>query len=142
MFQCLLIPNVLFIVLVNSAVLGVYVVMATEYAGILVQPAYNFAFTSLGYVQTGQIIVALAIVRILGYRGDLLSRKMAERRGGIAETEIRLIPIILPTSAVIISCVLFGRQPRELGVLDDYYNLQSRIFRIHFPGPHRIHVLS
>jgi MFS family permease len=109
MFQCFLFPNILWVVLMNSAVLGIYVVMVTEYAGILVQPPYNFAFTTLGYVQTGQIVVALLMVPLLGYGGDFLTRKLAQRKGGVSESEHRLIPLVIPVIIVVISCVLFGQ---------------------------------
>lgn len=93
----------------NSVVLGIYVVMVSEYAGILVQPPYNFAFTTLGYVQTGQIVVALVMVPMLGYGGDFFTRMMAQRKGGVSESENRLIFLVLPVFVVIVSCVVFGR---------------------------------
>ncbi|RDW69865.1 putative synaptic vesicle transporter SVOP-2 [Coleophoma cylindrospora] len=109
MIQCLSFPNILWVVLMNSTVLGIYVIMVSEYAGILSAPPYNFAFTSLGYVQTGQIAMAVIMIPVLGYGGDLLTRKLAERRGGVAEPEDRLIPMVLPVVIVTISCLFFGR---------------------------------
>lgn len=108
MLQCLLFPNMLWVVLMQSCVLGVYVVMVTEFAGILVAPPNNFAFTSLGYVQGGQIIVSIIMVPVLGYGSDLLVRILAKRSGGVAEPEHRLIPMLLPAIIVVISCVFFG----------------------------------
>lgn len=108
MVQCLLFPNMLWIVLMQSCVLGVYVVMVMEFANILLAPPNNFAFTSLGFVQGGQIIMAIVMVPVLGYGSDLLVKMLARRNGGVAEPEHRLIPIILPTAIVIISCVFFG----------------------------------
>lgn len=108
MGQCILFPNILFVVLMNSCVLGIYVVMVTEFAGILVAPPYNFAFTSLGFVQGGQIAVSILLVPLLGYGGDLLTRVLAKRNKGISEPEYRLIPMLLPAIIVVISSVIFG----------------------------------
>jgi Major Facilitator Superfamily len=109
MAQCILFPNILWVVLMNSAVLGIYVVMVTEFAGILVAPPYKFPFTSLGFVQGGQIVVSILLVPILGWGGDLLTRVMAKRNNGLSEPENRLIPILLPSVIVIISCIIFGK---------------------------------
>ncbi|KAH6684047.1 MFS transporter [Halenospora varia] len=109
MFQCFFFPNVFWIVLMNSSVLGIYVVMVTTYAGVLSAPPYNFAFTSLGWVQTGQIAVALILIPLFGYGGDLLTKKLAQRKGGISEPENRLIPFVVPVILVVIAAVIFGR---------------------------------
>jgi hypothetical protein len=109
MGQCILFPNILWVILMNSAVLGIYVVMVTEFAGILVSPPYGFAFTSLGFVQGGQIAVAMLMVPILGYGGDILIRGLAKRHKGMSEPEYRLIPILLPSVIVVISCIIFGK---------------------------------
>jgi hypothetical protein len=92
----------------NSTVLGIYVVMVTEFAGILIRPPYDFAFTSLGFVQGGQIVVSILLVPVLGYGSDLLSRVLAKRNHGISEPEYRLIPMLLPAVIVVVSSVIFG----------------------------------
>ena len=109
MGQCILFPNVLWVVLMNSCVLGIYVVMVMEFATILASPPYSFPFTSLGFVQGGQIVVSILMVPILGYGGDLLSRVLAKRNNGISEPEYRLIPILLPAITVVISSIIFGK---------------------------------
>jgi hypothetical protein len=108
MFHCLLFPNMLWIVLMQSCVLGIYVVMVTEFAGILVAPPNNFGFASLGFVQGGQIVVSIIMVPVLGYGSDLLVKILARRNGGVTEPEHRLIPLMLPAIIVVISCVFFG----------------------------------
>lgn len=109
MFQCILFPNILWVVLMNSVVLGIYVVMVTEFATILVSPPYNYAFTSLGFVQGGQIIASIIMVPLLGYGGDFLIKVVAKRHRGVIDSEYRLLPIVLPVLAVVISCVFFGK---------------------------------
>lgn len=145
MFQCLCFPSILWVVLMNSTVLGIYVVMATEYAGILVRPPYGFAFTSIGYVQTGQIVAALIMVPLLGTGGDWLTRKIAERRGGISEPENRLIPFVIPIVVVITSSHLLRQSrivTRELVLLDDNRNLQCSLFWIHCCCSYWLHFFS
>ncbi|OCL02435.1 hypothetical protein AOQ84DRAFT_422955 [Glonium stellatum] len=98
----------IFHVLMNSAVLGVYVVMITEFAIIFSAPPYNYPFDSLGFVQAGQIVVSITMMPLLGYGGDFLIRALARRNAGIAEPEHRLILIMLPAAVVIISYAIFG----------------------------------
>ncbi|KAE8380187.1 MFS transporter [Aspergillus bertholletiae] len=108
MLQCILFPNILWIVLMNSVVLGIYVIMVTVFGTILTAPPYNYPATALGLVQGGQIVVSLILVPVLGYGGDKLHEYIARRRNGVAEPEFRLIPILLPVAVALISCVIFG----------------------------------
>ncbi|RDH39548.1 MFS transporter [Aspergillus welwitschiae] len=110
MGQCILFPNILWVVLMNSVSLGIYVIGVTEYSSILGAPPYNYPTTSLGLVQGGQIVVAMIMVPVLGYGGDQLYKWVASRRGnGTVESEVRLIPMLLPIVVLLISCVIFGR---------------------------------
>ncbi|RAH57099.1 MFS transporter [Aspergillus piperis CBS 112811] len=110
MGQCILFPNILWVVLMNSVSLGIYVIGVTEYASVLGAPPYNYPTTSLGLVQGGQIVVAMIMVPVLGYGGDQLYKLVARRReNGTVESEVRLIPMLLPIVVLLISCVIFGR---------------------------------
>ncbi|PWY67011.1 MFS transporter [Aspergillus eucalypticola CBS 122712] len=110
MGQCILFPNILWVVLMNSVSLGIYVIGVTEYSSVLGAPPYNYPTTSLGLVQGGQIVVAMIMVPVLGYGGDQLYKLVARRReSGTVESEIRLIPMLLPIIVLLISCVIFGR---------------------------------
>lgn len=109
MGQCILFPNILWVVLMNSVALAIYVISVTEFSTILSAPPYNYKTTSLGLVQGGQIVVSLLMIPLLGYGGDQLYKWIARHRGGLAEPEVRLIPILIPVAAMIISSVIFGR---------------------------------
>lgn len=110
MGQCILFPNILWVVLMNSVSLGIYVIGVTEYASVLGAPPYSYPTTSLGLVQGGQIVVAMIMVPVLGYGGDQLYKLVARRReSGTVESEVRLIPMLLPIVVLLISCVIFGR---------------------------------
>ncbi|PYH93552.1 MFS transporter [Aspergillus ellipticus CBS 707.79] len=108
MGQCILFPNIAWVVLMNSVILGIYVIGVTEFSTILSAPPYNFPTTSLGPVQGGQIVVSMIMVPVLGHGGDQLYRWIAKRRGGVVESEIRLIPMMLPVAVILISSVIFG----------------------------------
>ena len=75
-------------------------------AGMLLAPPYNYPFTSLGFVQGGQIVSSLLMLPILGYGGHFLTRAIAKRNGSLSETEHRLIPMLLPAIVGVISCVI------------------------------------
>ncbi|KAJ5763057.1 hypothetical protein N7533_001738 [Penicillium manginii] len=108
MAQCVLFPNILWVILLNSVALGIYVIGVTEFGTILSSPPYNYPSSALGLVQGGQIVVSFLLVPVLGYGGDMLTKWIAKHRNGVAEAEIRLIPIVLPVAALIISSVIFG----------------------------------
>lgn len=93
----------------NSVALAIYVISVTEFSTILSSPPYDYKTTSLGLVQGGQIVVSLIMVPLLGYGGDQLYKWIARHRSGLAEPEVRLIPILLPIAVMIISSVIFGR---------------------------------
>ncbi|KAJ5999996.1 hypothetical protein N7481_000405 [Penicillium waksmanii] len=109
MAQCVLFPNILWVILLNSVALGIYVIVVTEFSAILSSPPYNYPSSALGLVQGGQIVVSFLLVPVLGYGGDKLTQWIAKHRNGVAEPEIRLIPMVLPVAALIISSVIFGR---------------------------------
>lgn len=109
MGQCVLFPNILWVILMNSISLGIYVIAVTEFGSILSSPPYNYSSTSLGLVQGGQIVVSLIMVPVLGLGGDQLIKWIAKHRNGVAESEIRLIPMLIPVAVLIISSVIFGR---------------------------------
>jgi hypothetical protein len=138
MAQCILFPNILWVVLMNSAVLGIYVVMVTEFGGIFVAPPYNFPFTSLGFIQGGQIIVSILLVSILGWGGDHLTRVMAKGNNGLSEPEYRLIPILLPAVIVVTRCVRLA--PYRLVTLGHHHHLQRRILWFYRYCIDRVHL--
>ncbi|KAJ5088269.1 hypothetical protein N7456_011885 [Penicillium angulare] len=108
MGQCILFPNIFWVVLLNSVALGIYVISVTEFSTILSSPPYSYSTSALGLVQAGQIVVSLLMIPILGYGGDQLTKWIAKHRNGVAESEIRLIPIILPVVVLIIVSIIFG----------------------------------
>lgn len=109
MAQCLLFPNILWVVLLNSVALGIYVISVTEFGSILSSPPYSYPSSALGLVQGGQIVVSFILVPVLGYGGDMLTKWIAKYRNGVAEPEIRLIAMTLPVASLIVSSVIFGR---------------------------------
>lgn len=93
----------------NSAALGLYVIMSALFAGILVQPPYGWSFNSLGYVFVGQIATAIAVPIICGWGNDITTKFLSKRNGGVSEPEYRLLALIIPSIAILISTVIYGR---------------------------------
>lgn len=94
---------------VNGLTLGCNVAIQTNYGNILVQPPYSWPQSSVSYINCGQIITALAALPIFGHGSDLTIKWFANRRGGVHEPEIRLIPLILPIIVGTITAVLYGQ---------------------------------
>ncbi|KAM0211163.1 hypothetical protein ACHAQI_005461 [Fusarium lateritium] len=105
----LLLPPIFWIFILNGAFLGLYIYQASTFAVILVQPPYSFSPELLGYVQLVQIVDCLIAVPILGYGSDVICRFMSRRRKGVFEPEYRLIVLVIPAAAAIISAVFYGR---------------------------------
>lgn len=109
MFQIIWFPNIMWLILVNSAGLGIYVLMSALFAGILVQPPYLWSFEILGYVFLGQIATAVAVPFFSGYLSDFFTKSLSKRNNGVSKPEYRLIALIIPLVSILISTVLFGK---------------------------------
>ncbi|CAJ0550875.1 Ff.00g108050.m01.CDS01 [Fusarium sp. VM40] len=105
----LILPPIFWIFILNGAFLGLYIYQASTFAVILVQPPYSFSPELLGYVQLVQIVDCLIAVPILGYGSDVICRFMSRRRNGVFEPEYRLIVLVIPAAAAIISAIFYGR---------------------------------
>ncbi|KAI9933439.1 hypothetical protein MW887_007912 [Aspergillus wentii] len=108
-FLLLFFPNVLWALCLNGLTIGVNIAIQTTYSTILTVAPYNWPDTSASYVNTGQIVVALIALPLLGTGSDALVRRKAQQNGGIHEPENRIIPLILPVIVGSITAVLYGQ---------------------------------
>ncbi|KAE8159189.1 major facilitator superfamily domain-containing protein [Aspergillus tamarii] len=109
MCQVVLFPNVLWLILLNSAGLGIYVIMSAFFAEVLVKPPFQWEFNTLGYVFTGQIATAVVVPIVRGYFSDHITESLSKRNNGISEPEHRLLAVILPTVAILLSTIIYGK---------------------------------
>ncbi|KAK1962780.1 major facilitator superfamily transporter [Colletotrichum sublineola] len=107
--QSLCLPNILWMLLLNGAFLGIYVYQASTFATILMSPPYHFKYDWLGYVQLVQVLDCVILVPLLGYGSDMLVQALSTWRNGVFQPEYRLIVLSLPVLSAIISCVFFGQ---------------------------------
>ncbi|KAF2009453.1 major facilitator superfamily transporter [Aaosphaeria arxii CBS 175.79] len=112
--QCLIIPNVFWLLCLNGAFLGLYVYQASTFAQLLMPPPHLFTSMELGYVQLVQIADCMILIPVLGYGADFLVKSMSRWRDGIFKPEYRLLPIAFPAICAIISAVLYGRGAQDL----------------------------
>lgn len=80
--QSLLLPNIVWMLLLNGAFLGIYVYQASTFATILMAPPYTFKYDWLGYVQLVQVLDCVILVPLLGYGSDMLARAMSNWKSG------------------------------------------------------------
>ncbi|KAJ5930867.1 hypothetical protein N7466_006360 [Penicillium verhagenii] len=106
-FRLLLLPNVLWAMALNGLTLGVNVAIGTTY-GTIVTSLYNWPERSASYVNCGQIVTSLVALPMFGFGSDRLIAWFANRRGGIHEPEIRLLPLIFPIIIGTFTAVLYG----------------------------------
>ncbi|KAH8710150.1 hypothetical protein GQ44DRAFT_830457 [Phaeosphaeriaceae sp. PMI808] len=83
--------------------------MAAVFAGILVQPAYLWSFSALGYVFAGQVASAVAIPFFCGYLSDFMIKQASRRNAGVTQPEYRFFALIIPLIAILISTIFFGK---------------------------------
>ena len=83
--QGLILPNMMWLLLLNGAFLGVYVYQVSTFAQILQAPPYSFKSGYVGYVQMAQIIDCLLMLPILGYGSDFVVRVMSKLHKGVFE---------------------------------------------------------
>ncbi|CAG7923895.1 unnamed protein product [Penicillium olsonii] len=107
--QGLCIPTVFWLLLLNGAHLGVYVFQSSTFSTILMSPPYSFAFTSLGYVQAGQIVSCLIFLPLLGYGGDLTIRALSRRNNGLYQPEYRLLMMAIPAVIGTVCGIIYGQ---------------------------------
>lgn len=98
MFQIIWFPNIIWLILVNSVGLGIYVLMSALFAGILVQPPYRWSFDALGYVFLGQVATAVVVPITCGYFSDWMTKVLSKRNGGVAKVFPSLSPDIFGKS--------------------------------------------
>ncbi|KUM59905.1 hypothetical protein ACN42_g7240 [Penicillium freii] len=106
-FQLLLFPNVLWAMALNGLTLGVNIAIGTTYGTILTS-SYDWPEKSASYINCGQIITSLVALPVFGFGSDRLIAWFANRRNGIHEPEIRLLPLIFPIIIGVFTAVLYG----------------------------------
>ncbi|OQD89043.1 hypothetical protein PENANT_c003G06295 [Penicillium antarcticum] len=72
-------------------------------------PPYNFAFTSFGYVQAGQLVSCVIFLPLLGYGGDLTIRALSRRNKGLYKPEYRLPMMVIPAVVGVVCCIIYGQ---------------------------------
>ncbi|KAJ6021572.1 hypothetical protein N7540_007076 [Penicillium herquei] len=108
-FQGLFIPTTLWLLLLNGANLGTYVIEASTFSSVLMAPPYSFSFDALGYVQAGQIVDCLVFLPLLGYGSDLVIRELSRRNNGLYKPEYRLPVIAIPAIVGVICGIIYGQ---------------------------------
>lgn len=106
--QGIVVPTMLWLVLLNGALLGVYVYQASTFATVLMG-SYGFQDAGLGYIQLAQILACVAMVPILGYGSDVIVKTMSRWHSGVYRPEYRVILLVVPGIAVILSTVIYGQ---------------------------------
>ncbi|EDU44724.1 major facilitator superfamily transporter [Pyrenophora tritici-repentis] len=113
MFQIIWFPNIIWLILINSAALGIYVLMSALFAGVLVQPPFLWNFDMLGYVFAGQVATAVAVPFFCGYLSDVIVKYISKRNGGVTQPEYRLLALIIPLICILISTVIYGKTAQD-----------------------------
>lgn len=106
--QGLVVPTIVWLILLNGALLGVYVYQASTFAPVLMV-SYGFGNAGLGYLQLAQILACVAMVPILGYGSDVIVKTMSRWNGGVYRPEYRVISLIVPWAAILVSTVVYGQ---------------------------------
>lgn len=82
--------------------------MNTTYGTILSAPPYGWKDSIISLAQTGQIVVAVVALPLLGIGSDRIVKYFARRHGGVHQPEYRLIPLAIPTLFGVLSALVYG----------------------------------
>ena len=107
--QCLVVPNIFWLLLLNGTFLGLYIYQTSTFAQILMSPPHLFTSMQLGYVQLVQVADCAILVPVLGYGVDFLVKAMSRWRQGVFLSEYRLLPLVFPFACAIVSAVIYGK---------------------------------
>jgi hypothetical protein len=108
MARSLLLPNILWIILLNSASIGVNIACQMTGGVILLLPPYSWPQDNMGLITIPLLIAALLSYGISGTGGDWLASKLTKRNNGIREPEHQLVNMILPVFATVAALIWFG----------------------------------
>lgn len=87
---------------------GINIALGTTYGTILEAPPYNWAASIVSVANTGQIVVAIVALPLLGSGSDKIIKWFARRNNGIHEPEYRLVPLVIPIVVGVLSATFYG----------------------------------
>lgn len=125
--QGLCVPSMLWLLLLNGAYLGIYIFQSSTFSTILLAPPYQFAFTSLGFVQAGQIVICFIFLPTLGYGSDYVIRVMTRRNEGEYKPEYRFLVLAAPSITGVVSAIIYG----QAGSFPDEWNWSAVVITYH-----------
>lgn len=70
---------------------------------------YSWSSKYVSFATSGQIIVSLVGLPILGAGSDYIVRYLSKRNGGVHRPEYRLVPLVFPTIVGVLSAILYGQ---------------------------------
>lgn len=108
MFKTLFLPNILWIILLNSASIGSNIANQMTAGVILLLPPYSFPQANTGFVTVPLFIGSIFSFLISGIGGDWLAGRLTRRNGGVREPEHQLINLIPPILMSVVGLIWFG----------------------------------
>ncbi|QIX00206.1 hypothetical protein AMS68_005723 [Peltaster fructicola] len=100
-------PQILFITMLNSAMIGAALAAAYTAAPNLLVAPWEWSFLSLGFLLAPVLISAIFVGILTGALADKLANWAAKKRGRRIP-ENQLINLVLPTVVALVGCVVFG----------------------------------
>jgi hypothetical protein len=108
MARTLFLPNIAWVVLLNSASIGTNIAGQMTSGVVLLLPPYSFPQASMGYITLPMFVGSVFSFIICGIGGDWLAGRLTRRNGGVREPEHQLINLVLPIVINVIGLVWFG----------------------------------
>lgn len=109
MFQVFFFPDIFWAFILNGFTLGVNIAIQTTYSNVLSAPPYSWEQKNISLAVSGQIVVSLIALPLLGRGSDSLIKWLSRRNNGIHRPEFRLPPLIFPSIVSILCCILYGQ---------------------------------
>jgi hypothetical protein len=104
----LALPNILWVVVLNSVFIGTNIAAQMTGGTILLLPPYSFPMSNAGLITLPLLVASLFAYLLNGIGGDWASLQLTKRNKGVREPEHQLINFILPIIAGVGGAVFFG----------------------------------
>lgn len=108
MAKSLLLPNIIWIILLNSASIGINIANQMTGGVILLLPPYSFPQSNVGFITIPLFVGSVLSYALSGIGGDWLAGILTKRNKGIREPEHQLVNLVLPIAATVGSIIWFG----------------------------------
>lgn len=110
MFKVAAVPNMIWVIILNSIIIAVSIAGTLTFADPLMswKNGGTWEPSKLGLAMIPMIPAAFLSFFVSGWLMDVLTKRISKRNGGVHEPENRLASLIFPIIVLFVGCIIFG----------------------------------